>query len=616
MPGFIAPELARLMKAPPSGPNWVHEVKFDGYRMQMRVEGHDARLRTRKALDWTERFPEIAAEGGKLPDCIVDGEICALDARGASNFGLLQTALSDHRTGALVYDVFDCLFADGEDLRRMPLEERKARLKRLLKPLARSRRIRFVPHFTSSGDAMLAAACKMGLEGVISKRRNAPYVSGRADSWTKTKCRGGQEVLIGAWRGTPGKLRSLMVGTFQDGKLVYMGRVGTGYGGKVAADLLQRLAPLARSTSPFANTPPRLPDVNWVEPKLVGEIEFENVTSDGLFRQAAFKGLRLDKPARAVVREIAADAPKEKAMIAKRKPARDDTVLGIAISHPDKELWPKSKLGSAVTKLDLARYMADVADRMLPHVKNRPLSVVRTPDGITGEQFFQRHELKGTAVPMLAIKIAGEPKPYLGVDRAEALVALAQQGVTELHPWGCKAGDPDTPERVIFDLDPAPELAFAQVIAAAKELKKRLKALGFTPFVKTTGGKGLHVVVAIKGADWPAAKAFAKAVALAMAADAPDRYTTTVAKKARTGKIFVDYLRNDRTSTGVAPWSPRAREGATIAVPLAWSELTARLDPKAFTIATAAKALKKPDPWKDLPKSAKPLTAAMRKLAA
>jgi bifunctional non-homologous end joining protein LigD len=616
MPAFIAPELARLMKAPPSGPNWVHEIKFDGYRMQMRVERHIARLRTRKALDWTERFPEIAAHGGKLPDCIVDGEICALDANGASNFGLLQTALSGHKTASLVFDVFDCLFADGEDLRRAPLEQRKARLKRLLAPLARSRRIRFVPHFTSSGDEMLAAACKMGLEGVISKRRDAPYVSGRADSWTKAKCRGGQEVVIGAWRGAPGKLRSLMVGTFQDGKLVYMGRVGTGYGGKVAADLLQRLAPLARSTSPFANAPPRLPDVNWVEPKLVGEIEFENVTSDGLFRQAAFKGLRLDKPARAVVREIAADAPKEKAMIAKRKPTRDDTVLGIAISHPDKELWPKSKLGPAVTKLDLARYMAQAADRMLPHVKNRPLSVVRTPDGITGEQFFQRHELRGTAVPMLAIKVAGEAKPYLGVDRAEALVALAQQGVTELHPWGCKAGDPDTPERVIFDLDPAPELAFAFVIAAAKELKKRLEALAFTPFVKTTGGKGLHVVVAIKGADWAAAKAFARAVALAMAADTPDRYTTTVAKKARTGKIFVDYLRNDRTSTGVAPWSPRAREGATIAVPLAWSDLTARLDPKAFTIATAAKALKKPDPWKDLPKSAKPLTAAMRKLAA
>jgi len=617
MPSFIAPQLARLMKAPPSGSNWVHEVKFDGYRMQMRVAGHKARLRTRKALDWTERFPEIAKDGGALTDCIVDGEICALNGEGASDFGLLQTALSDRKTGALIYYVFDCLFADGGSLEREPLSARKEMLERALKPLARSKRIRFVPHFASSGNAMLAAACKMDLEGVISKRLDAPYVSGRADSWTKSKCRGGQEVVIGAWRGAPGKFRSLMVGTFQGGKLVYMGRVGTGYSGKVAADLLQELKPLKRATSPFSNAPPRLSDVNWVEPKLVAEIEFENVTSDGLFRQAAFKGLRLDKPASAVVREVPADAPEEKIMPAKAKRAAtgDNTVLGITISHPDKELWPKSTLGPAITKLDLARYMADAAERMLPHVKDRPVSVVRTPDGVNGEQFFQRHELKGTAAPMLAIKVKGEPKPYLGVDSAEGLVALAQQGVTELHPWGSKPGDPETPERVIFDLDPAPDVPFTRVIEGAKVLKKRLETLGFTPFVKTTGGKGLHVVVAIKGTDWVGAKAFAKAVALEMEAQSPDRYTTTIAKKARNGKIFVDYLRNDRTSTGVAPWSPRAREGATIAVPLDWKELTARLDPKKYTIATAPKLLKKPDPWKGLAKSAKPITAAMRKFA-
>jgi bifunctional non-homologous end joining protein LigD len=617
MPSFVAPELARLMEAPPSGANWVHEIKFDGYRMQMRVERHKARLLTRKALDWTARFPEIAKDGGVLSDCIIDGEICTLNEKGVSDFGLLQTALSGHRTGALIYYVFDCLFSGGSDLRGQTLGARKSQLEQILKPLARSTRIRFVPHFATSGAKMLAAACKIDLEGVISKRLDSPYVSGRGDSWTKSKCRGGQEVVIGAWRGTSSNFRSLMVGTFQNGKLVYMGRVGTGYGGKTAAELLERLKPLRRATSPFSGAPPRLSDVNWVEPKLVAEIEFENVTSDGLFRQAAFKGLRLDKPARAVVAEFPADAPKENAMPAKKKAASgDNTVLGITISHPDKELWPKSKLGPAVTKLDLARYMADAAERMLPHVKDRPVSVVRTPDGIEGQQFFQRHELKGTAVPMLAIKVAGESKPYLGVDTAEGLVALAQQGVTELHPWGCKPGDPETPERVIFDLDPAPDVAFARVIDGAKELRKRLEKLGFTPFVKTTGGKGLHVVIAIKGADWPAAKAFAKSVALAMAADAPDSYTTTLAKNARTGKIFVDYLRNDRTSTGVAPWSPRAREGATIAVPLNWNELTARLDPKKFTIPAAAKLLKKPDPWNALAKSAKPLAAAMRKLAA
>lgn len=620
MPSFIAPQLARLMKAPPTGDGWVHEVKFDGYRMQMRVERGRANLFTRKALDWTERFLEIAKDGGALPDCIIDGEICALNAEGASDFGLLQTALSDHKTGSLIYYVFDCLFADGRDLRSEPLSTRKETLEKLLKRAPE--RLHFVPHFTSSGDAMLTAACQMDLEGVISKRLNAPYQSGRGDSWTKSKCRGGQEVVIGAWRGTPGKFRSLMVGTFKDGKLRYMGRVGTGYNAKVSADLLKRLKPLKRTTSPFFDKPPRLPDVNWVEPKLVAEIEFENVTADGLFRQAAFKGLRLDKPADAVVKETPADAPpptaKETVMASKaKKPAAkgDSTVLGVTISHPEKVLWPKSKLGAAVTKNDLAKYMASVAERMLPHVADRPVSIVRTPDGITGETFFQRHALKGTAVPMLAIKVAREKEPFLGVDSAEALVALAQQAVTELHPWGSKAGDPETPERIILDLDPAPDVKFSAVVEGAKELKSRLEKLGFKPFVKTTGGKGLHVVIAIKGATWPEAKAFAKAVALKMEADAPDRYTTTIAKKARTGKIFVDYLRNDQTSTGVAPWSPRAREGATIAVPVEWSEVNAKLDPQKFTIPNAAKLLKKPDAWKDLAKSAKPIAAAMKRLS-
>ncbi|HEY8949723.1 MAG TPA: DNA ligase D [Rhizomicrobium sp.] len=621
MPGFIAPQLAKLTAQPPSGGNWVHEVKFDGYRMQARVEKGGAKLLTRKGLDRTKRFPEIAADCAKLSDCIIDGEICALNGEGASDFALLQTALSDHTTGALVYYVFDCPFAGGEDLRKRGLEARKAALRKILKPLGKSKRVQFVPHFRESGNAMLDAACRMDLEGVISKNVNAPYQSGRGDAWTKSKCRGGQEVVIGAWRGTPGKFRSLLVGTYQNGKLVYMGRVGTGYNAKTAGDLLKRLKPLARKTSPFSNAPPRLPDVNWVEPKLVGEIEFENVTSDGLFRQAAFKGLRLDKPADSVVREVpvdpAVDEAEEKPMAkARAKTAKgDDEVLGIRISHPDKELWPKSKLGPAVTKLDLAKYMAAAADKMLPHVKDRPSSVVRTPDGITGEQFFQRHELKGTAAPMLAIKTKGEPKPYLGVDSAKGLVALAQQGVTEIHPWGSKPGDPETPERVIFDLDPAPDVKFAHVVEGAKDLKKRLETLGFKPFVKTTGGKGLHVVVAIKGADWPQAKAFAKAVATKMESDEPDRYTTTIAKKARTGKIFVDYLRNDKTSTGVAPWSPRAREGATVAVPLDWKQVTAKLDPQKFTIPSSGPLLKKADPWKGLAASAKPIAAAMKKLS-
>jgi bifunctional non-homologous end joining protein LigD len=616
MPGFVAPQLARLTEVPPSGANWVHEVKFDGYRTQMRVEDGKVRLLTRKGLDWTARFPEIAEDGRALPDCLIDGEICALDKEGISDFGGLQLALSDKNTGALVFFLFDCLFAAGHDLRSQALRTRKEMLEEILGH-SKSRRLRYVKHFPQDGPAMLKAACQADMEGIVSKKLTAPYVSGRMESWTKAKCRGGQEVVIGAWRGSADKMRSLLVGTFQDGKFTYMGRVGTGYSAGVAGDLLRKLKPLRRATSPFAVAPPRVPDVNWVEPKLVAEIEFENVTSDGIFRQAAFKGLRADKPAESVVREVPAKTPPptEKSAMATKKAAKsDDIVLGVTISNPGKALWSKSKLGPAVTKLDLARYMAAAAEKMLPHVTERPLSIVRTPDGIGGETFYQRHSLKGTQAKMLAIKVSGEKEPYLGLDSAQALVALAQQGVTEIHPWGSKPGEPDVPERIILDLDPAPDVPFDAVIAGALELKKRLEALGFTPFVKTTGGKGLHVVIAIKGADWAEAKAFAKAVAVHLEEDMPERYTTNMAKKARTGKIFVDYLRNDRTSTGVAPWSPRAREGATIAVPVAWAHVKKGLDPLKWTIHTADAVLRKADPWAGLAKSAKALGPALKKL--
>ena len=622
MPDFVAPQLAQLTAHPPNTDAWVHEVKFDGYRLQMRVEKGRALLRTRKGLDWTAKFPEIAADGAKLPDCLIDGEICAPNGEGAADFGALQLALSEEKTGGLVFFVFDCLFAAGRDLRKLPLSARKDALQEVLKHAKTSKRLRFVPHFTNHGEAMLQAACKMDMEGIVSKRLDAPYVSGRAGSWTKSKCRGGQEVVIGGWRGDANTLRSLLVGTRKDGKFVYMGRVGTGYTATVAADLLKKLKPLKRDRPAFAGSPRGDSDLNWVAPKLVAEIEYENVTSDGLFRQAAFKGLRADKPAEAVTMEVARGTTEEKAMAAPRAAAKTtktaakgNVVLGVTISHPEKALWPKSKAGPAVTKLDLARYMAAAAERMLPHIEERPISIVRTPDGIEGETFFQRHALKGTQVPMLAIKVSGEKQPYLGVDSAAALVALAQQAVTEIHPWGSKKGEPDVPERIILDLDPAPDVDFDRVVEGAQELRKRLTKLGFEPFVKTTGGKGLHVVIAIKpGSTWPDAKAFAKAMATGLETDMPDRYTTTIAKKARTGKIFVDYLRNDRTSTGVAPWSPRAREGAPVAVPIAWSQVKKGLDPQAFNVRTIGPVLKKADPWAGLAKSAKALGPAMKKI--
>ena len=287
--------------------------------------------------------------------------------------------------------------------------------------------------------------------------------------------------------------------------------------------------------------------------------------------------------------------------------ADDDgnVVLGITISHPEKVLWPKSGSSAPVTKLDLANYMASAAERILPHVERRPISIVRTPDGIHGATFFQRHAPKGTAVPMHEIKVRGTTRPYFGVDNAKGLVALAQLGVTEIHPWGSRANDPDSPERIIFDLDPAPDVAFSRVIAGAQLLRKKLTNLGFVPFVKTTGGKGLHVVVAIKpGASWDDAKTFAKSLAHEVEEKEPKLYTTALAKTARKGKIFIDYLRNDQAATGIAPWSPRARDGAPIAVPLNWAQLKPGLDPRKFTIESSALLLKKPDPWENLAKSA------------
>ena len=619
MPEFVPPQLCKLREAPPSGAGWVHEIKFDGYRVELRVEDSQPRLRTRSGLDWTDRFSEIAYDAASLPDCMLDGEVCELNQDGSADFGLLQLAMSNRMTANLVFFAFDVLFVGGVDVRSQSLANRKKLLEELLKHAHGSKRLRFVPHFASSGKAVLSAACKMDLEGVVSKRLDAPYRSGRGDAWTKSKCRDGQEVVIGAWRGTNNKLRSLLVGTHKNGQFIYMGRVGTGFTATVAGDLLKRMKPLARKTPAFTNAP-RAADLNWVEPKLVAEIEYENVTADGLFRQAAFKGLRLDKPAKSMMPETFTDVPSKarKVMAPKSSKAvitgtKDAVVLGITISHPDKELWPKSNVGRTVTKLDLARYLAKTASRMLPHIAKRPISVVRAPDGIKGELFFQRHKLVGTAVPMLALKVNGEAQPFLGVDSAESLVALAQQAVTEIHPWGSAMGDPDSPERIILDLDPAPDLPFSRVIEGAQELRRRLNSLGFIPFVKTTGGKGLHVVVAIKrGASWDDAKRFAKALAVAMEKDAPDRYTTSMAKKARTGKIFLDYLRNDRSSTGVAPWSPRAREGAPIAVPLDWSKVKPGLDPRKFTIATSDLLLRKHDPWAKLASTARPLATALK----
>ena len=626
MPGFVEPQLCQLVERAPAGPGWAHEVKFDGYRLQLRVQDGEAALRTRKGLDWTAKFAAIAKAAEALPDCLIDGEACALDSHGAPDFAALQAALSEGKSEDLIFFAFDLLFAEGEDLRPLPQSERKERLAKLLrKPRGKASPIRYVEHFETGGDAVLQSACRMHLEGIVSKELAAPYRSGRTRSWTKAKCRGGHEVIIGGWTQEGSKLRSLLAavhrGKGKDTRLVYVGRVGTGFGEATVRELLPKLRAVESKTSPFAaaGSPPKEKNIHWARPELVAEIEFAGWTGAGNVRQAAFKGLRADKPADDVEAEkpmklakarVAAPAPKAAAS----GPA---LVMGVSISHPAKPLWPDA--APPVSKLELAQYYEQIGEWMIGHIKGRPCSLLRTPDGITGAQnFFQRHAMPGGSHLLTEVKVSGDRKPYLQIDRVEGLVAAAQIGSTELHPWNNQPGNPELPGRLVFDLDPAPDVAFAEVVKAALDLRKRLEKLGLVPFCKTTGGKGLHVVTPLtsdrKSPDWDAARTFAKEICRRLATNEPERIVFNMAKKERTGRIFLDYLRNDRTATAVAPLSPRARPGAPVSMPVEWRQVKVGLDPMRFTIRSAPALLRKVGPWSDYEKGATPLRAAIEHL--
>ncbi len=638
VPQFIEPQLAKLVDRPPDRAGWGHEVKFDGYRAQLRVEKGKAIIRTRKGLDWTERFGAIAKEAGTFPDCLIDGEIVALDERQLPNFGALQAALSAEKTDDLVFYAFDLLFEGREDLRALALSERKQRLEKFLNAQPAGGQIRYVAHLQSNAEAVLASACKIGLEGIISKKLDAPYSSGRSDRWLKAKCRAGQEVVLGGWTTEAGTLRSLLAGVYRDGQLNYVGRIGTGYGRETVKLLLPKLSKLTREKSPFAgpNAPPKESNVRWLKPDLIAEIEFEGWTGSGMIRQAAFKGLREDKDPNDVVAETATmqkpaennAAPKRAARAARKKatapkstrPAAPgpSTVMGVTLSKPEKALWPDAGDGKPVTKLDLARFYEQIGEWMLPHLEGRPCSLVRAPDGIKGQQFFQRHAMQGSPELFDFVKVRGDKAPYVQIDRVEALAAVAQIGALELHPWNCARNDPESAGRLVFDLDPAPDVKFEAVIAAALDIRERLEKLGLVCFCKTTGGKGLHVVTPLlegkKAVAWPDAKNFAHLVCAQMAQDSPARYLDNMSKAKRSGRIFLDYLRNDRTATAVAVLSPRAREGAPVSMPLVWRDVKNGLNPKAFTVRTAPALLAKGGPWKDYAAGARSLPDAIKRI--
>jgi bifunctional non-homologous end joining protein LigD len=602
----------------PAGRNWLHEVKYDGYRIVGRKAGGDVTLFSRSGLDWTVRFPAIAKAMLTLPaeSALIDGEVAFVLPSGVTDFKSLQEHI-DTPHPSIRYFAFDLLSLDGKDLRKRTLKQRRAALAKLMSAEGISAYLVYADYVEGSGPQFFAQACAHGLEGIMSKRADAPYRSGRAKDWLKIKCKRGEEFVIGGYsrsevRGKP--FSSLLLGTFADGKLVYSGKVGTGFDASDFAALAKKFKPLERSRSPFEEVPAaERKDAVWLEPKLVGQIEFAEKTRDGRLRHPSFKALREDKPARQVHREEAGD---EEAGMARASAKQRQAPMfnGIALSNPDKVYYPKAGL----TKLDIALYYKTVASLLLRYAARRPISLVRCPDGIDGQRFFQRHAMKGMSEAIKQIPIAGgeSKKPYLYIDDAEGLFGLVQIGTLEIHDWGVSLEHIDKPDRIVLDLDPDEGLPLATLKAAAAEVREFLADLGLKSFLKSTGGKGLHLVAPLAPKlGWAEVKAFAKAVADALVAARPDRYTANPLKKTREGKVFVDYLRNQRGGSAIVNYSTRAREGAPVACPLRWDELKGLKAPAPYTVKTLPARLKslKGDPWEGFFSTRQSITVKAKK---
>ncbi|MGQ0636329.1 MAG: DNA ligase D [Planctomycetaceae bacterium] len=639
LPKAIEPALGRLTERPPQGDAWLHEIKFDGYRILCWLDHGAVVLRTRHGHDWTGRFPEIAAALKRLPanTAVLDGEIVALDDKGASRFAALQQALSGRQSGALVYYLFDVLYAAGFDLRPVELETRKKILKKLC-PTGSDQRLQFVDHVVGEGSEFLARCRAMGLEGMMSKRRKSPYPAGRSDNWLKVKCLQAEPFVIGGYTRLDGdsRMRALLVGYHDDReRLIYAGRVGTGFGEKAALDLGRRLAAAEQETRPFATAvaQERSRDVHWVRPQLVAQVRYADWTDDGMLRHAVFEGLRDDADPHEIVRERPIASPGRAVSARSRRapakqvrqndaPAANDVVpasvlaelADVRLTSPQKVLYPELGL----TKLDLVQYYVEIADWILPHVVDRPLSLVRCPDGQHRACFFQKHAGPETPATVTRIPIEddGKTEDHLYVRDLKGLISLVQIGVLEIHVWGSRVDRLERPDRLIFDLDPDEAVVFSRVIEAARRVRERLGDIGLTSFVKTTGGKGLHVVVPLERRQtWDELKRFSQRFAQALASDYPQAYTANMSKRARAGRIYIDYLRNGRGATAVAPYSTRAKPGASVATPIAWDELTSELRPDQYTVGNLAERLSqlKADPWADMHETRQALTAAMLK---
>jgi bifunctional non-homologous end joining protein LigD len=611
LPGFIEPQLASLAGKPPTGDAWVHEIKFDGYRLVARVDRGRVTLKTRSGLDWSTKFPSLkkALEGLPVVTAFLDGEVVAEAETGLPSFAALQADLSAGRTDRFRYYLFDLLHLDGADLTRAALTDRKAALVRLLAGHADGP-LRYSEHFAERGDVVLRHACRMSLEGIVSKLARSAYRSGRSKAWLKSKCTDSDEfVVIGYVPSTTERraVGSLVLGYPRGGKLVYAGRVGSGFSAAVAEDLWRRLDAI-RVPAPAIETAPPADvrrNVRWTKPSLVAEVELRGWTADDIVRHAVFKGLRQDKdPA-----EVGAEKPAMKASGRKTPSgkARASSEPPVALTHPDRVLWPDV----GVTKQGLAEFYVEIWPWIAPHVADRPLALVRCPGGVEAGCFFQKHAWAGISEHIARSRDPEDGEEILSIRDVHGLLALTQASVLEIHAWGAKLGRIEKPDGITFDLDPAPEVAWPDLAAAAIEVRDRLKERGLDSFVKTTGGKGLHVYAPLEpAAGWQEVKGFAHDLAVAMAKDSPRRYLATASKAARRGRIFVDYLRNGRGATAVVAYSPRARAGATVSTPLGWDELGPEMRPDRFTVLNLLNRLKHiDDPWKEARARARRLPA-------
>jgi bifunctional non-homologous end joining protein LigD len=605
------PQLATLVDHVPSAPGWLFEMKFDGYRALAVVDDGDVRLISRNRLEWAERFSAIAEALRRIrvKNAVLDGEICFLDDDGKTSFQRLQNALSEKDQRCLAYCVFDILYRDGEDLRERPLRERKEVLATIL--AGERLPLKLSEHEEGSGTAIYNEVCRLGLEGIIAKRADAVYTSGRTRSWLKVKCGKRQEfVIIGytAPRGERTGLGALVLGVRDPGAkgaLRFVGKVGTGFRAETVADLRRKLELRARATPPVPDAP-RLRDVTWARPELVCEVSFSEWTNDGALRHPVFLGLREDKPATDVVHEreehlATLQIPRAAARRA-RAPSPTGrgpeplVVRGVTITHAGREVDE----ASGVTKGDLARYYGAVVDALLPYANKRPLTVVRCPSGRGKKCFFQKHAMPGMGGSIRRATVGEHEIIY--VSKATGILELVQFGVIELHAWGSRLPAADKPDWIVLDLDPDEGLPYGRVVEAALEAREVLQGIGLRSWVKTTGGKGLHVVAPFRPRHgWDAVKGLAHAVAEDFARRAPDAFTATLAKSARRGKIFVDYLRNGEGATAALPYSARARAGITVAMPIAWEDVR-RVHPEDFTVRTAPGLLsrRRRDPWADL----------------